>query len=157
MRGGLVKPNRLRSSSALPTRFSNYLLEDYDAAIAQYTKTLELNTGWIPTLLQAAIVRSHQGRHQEALDLTYRVLTVAPGAAWPLADVAYVHARASKAGEARALLRRAKVSDGPPFNIGRAHVALGEPDSAFVWLERSEWKWAHRGMLAALQGAGSAC
>jgi hypothetical protein len=23
-------------------------------------------------------------------------------------------------------------------------VALGEPDSAFAWLERSSWQWPHR-------------
>lgn len=34
------------------------------------------------------------------------------------------------------------------FDIGRAHVALGEADSAFVWLERSHWKWPHRAPLA---------
>ena len=31
-----------------------------------------------------------------------------------------------------------------PFTIARAHTALGEPDSAFAWLERSNWKWPHR-------------
>jgi hypothetical protein len=24
-------------------------------------------------------------------------------------------------------------------------VALGEPDSAFAWFDRADWRWPHRG------------
>jgi hypothetical protein len=30
------------------------------------------------------------------------------------------------------------------FNVARAHVALGEADSAFAWLDRANWHWSHR-------------
>ena len=48
---------------------------------------------------------------------------------------------------ARATLERAKREPFEPFNIGRAYVALREPDSAFAWLERSTWQWPHRAVL----------
>jgi len=40
--------------------------------------------------------------------------------------------------------------DGPrkrdaAFSIGRAYVALGDLDSAFVWFDRADWRWPHRG------------
>ena len=60
------------------------------------------------------------------------------------ANLAYVHARAGRRAEAERFLKLAKTNPWEGFNIARAHVALGEPDSAFVWLDRSSWKWPHR-------------
>jgi hypothetical protein len=34
------------------------------------------------------------------------------------------------------------------YNIARPYLALGEPDSAFAWLDRSSWKWPHRALRA---------
>lgn len=50
--------------------------------------------------------------------------------------------------EARATINRAKRDPTEPFNIGRAYVALSEPDSAFAWLERARWQWPHRAVLS---------
>lgn len=127
---------------------ANYLLEDYDAAIEQWQKTLELNPDWVPALQQSAIAYSLQGKHDQALVRTTGALERAPNYSNVLADAAYVHARAGQVADARELLRRAKTNVIDAFHIGRAHVALGEPDSAFVWLERSRWKWPHRAQLA---------
>ena len=60
------------------------------------------------------------------------------------ADLAYVHARAGRRAEAERFLKLAKTDPWEGFNIARAYVALGEPDSAFAWLDRSSWKWPHR-------------
>jgi ABC-type multidrug transport system fused ATPase/permease subunit len=43
------------------------------------------------------------------------------------------------------------VPDGAPtrnaaFSIARAYVALGEPDSAFSYLDGADWRWPHRGV-----------
>jgi hypothetical protein len=51
---------------------------------------------------------------------------------------------AGHAGEARTILRQASAQPWETFNIGRAWAALGEKDSAFVWLERANWRWPHR-------------
>jgi TolB-like protein/tetratricopeptide (TPR) repeat protein len=127
---------------------SNYLLRDYDAAIDQYEKTLELNPDWVAAMRQVAVAYSHRDRHEQAIEFTARALKLAPNSSKALADMAYVHARAGRTAEAREFLQRGKVNVTDPFDIGRAYVALGESDSAFVWLERSHWKWVHRGTLA---------
>src|SRR5690606_19059086 len=75
---------------------------------------------------------------QKALDL-------APHRTDFIADLAYVQAMGGRTEEARATLRRAKEAPFEAFNIGRAHVALGEPDSAFAWFEHGNWRWPHRG------------
>jgi TolB-like protein/DNA-binding SARP family transcriptional activator/Tfp pilus assembly protein PilF len=77
--------------------FSHYLLEDYDAAIEQWEKTLELNPDWVPALRQSAVAYSHQGRHAQALEFTARALALTPNSSGTLADAAYVHARAGQA------------------------------------------------------------
>jgi len=65
-----------------------------------------------------------------------------------LADLAYVHARAGRRAEAEQFLRRARANQREGYNIARAYVALGQPDSAFAWLERSSWEWPHRAVRA---------
>jgi len=58
-----------------------------------------------------------------------------------VADLAWIQALMGQTTAARATLRRAKVMPFEPYNIGRAYVALGEPDSAFAWLERATWNF----------------
>jgi hypothetical protein len=65
-----------------------------------------------------------------------------------VADLAFVQALAGNEQAARESLRRAELQPREPFNIARAFVALGEPDSAFAWLERANWKWPHRAVLS---------
>ena len=77
-----------------------------------------------------------------------KALALQPQMSSYLADVAYVHALAGRRAEARQFLQRAKADGGETFSIARAHVALGEPDSAFIWLERSSWVWPHRAIRA---------
>ena len=126
---------------------ANYLLRDYDAALDLWRKTLELNPDWWTAVQQSAIAYSQQGRHQQAVDAIDKVVKRAPKFSNALADAAYVYARAGETAKAREFLTRAKTNVVEAFYIGRAHVALGEPDSAFVWLERSNWKWPWRGTL----------
>jgi TolB-like protein/DNA-binding SARP family transcriptional activator/tetratricopeptide (TPR) repeat protein len=126
---------------------ANYLLRDYDAALDLWRKTLELNPDWWTAVQQSAIAYSQQGRHPQAVDAIDDVVRRAPRFSAALADAAYVYARAGKTADAREFLTRAKNNVFEPFYIGRAHVGLGEPDSAFVWLERSNWKWPWRGTL----------
>ena len=67
------------------------------------------------------------------------------------ADLACALALAGRREEARRILREVEaLPDGPrkrdaAFSLGRAHVALGEPDSAFARFDRADWRWPHRG------------
>ena len=59
-----------------------------------------------------------------------------------------VYARAGRKIEALQFLERAKRGEIAALPVARAYAALGEPDSAFAWLDRCTWNWPHRGVLA---------
>jgi TolB-like protein/DNA-binding SARP family transcriptional activator/Flp pilus assembly protein TadD len=88
------------------------------------------------------------GQSDSALLAIQRSIDMAPERPGILGLLAYVQARAGRTDEARVTLRRAKREPLEPFDIGRAHVAFGEADSAFVWLERAHWQWPHRAVLS---------
>lgn len=121
-----------------------YLLKDYDCAAQQQRKAIELNHEWAPSYVQLAVTLAQQGMHQEARGSALRAAELAPRSSYVRADVALVLARAGSHGEAREQLKRAKDNRPDAFKIARAHVALNEPDSALVWLERAPWQFTHR-------------
>jgi len=91
---------------------------------------------------------AQMGLLDSALIAIRRTIEVAPERPGILGVLAYIQALAGHEAEARETLRRAKLEPREPFDIGRAHIALGEPDSAFAWLERSNWQWPHRAVLS---------
>ena len=121
-----------------------YHMRDYDGAIEQLQRALELQP--FPVGFRSlGMAYAHKEMWQEAISAVRRAVELAPERPEFLADLAYVLARAGQTDEARARLREAKLTSRDGFNIGRAHVALHEPDSALVWLERSNWHWPNRG------------
>jgi TolB-like protein/DNA-binding SARP family transcriptional activator/Tfp pilus assembly protein PilF len=125
-----------------------YIARDYDCAIEQFRRTAELDGEWAPTFTQLGIAHSAKGMHEDAIREVAKAVELRPGSSVYLADLAYVHAKAGRRAEAADLLRRAKSVGSTAFQIARAHVALSESDSAFVWLERVPWQWPHRAMRA---------
>jgi TolB-like protein/DNA-binding SARP family transcriptional activator/Flp pilus assembly protein TadD len=120
-----------------------YHVRDYVCAIEQFRRTLEI--GQYPSAYRwLALTNVQLGKWQEAIAQAQKAIELAPERPDFLAGLAYVYARAGQTDEARATLRRAKTKPFEGFDIARAHVALGEADSAFVWLERSSWQWGHR-------------
>jgi hypothetical protein len=79
--------------------------------------------------------------HDLAIREASRAVELAPRNARYVADLAYVHAVAGRRAEAKQLLKRAKANTPIPIAFARVHAALGEADSAFVWLERCPWRW----------------
>ncbi|HSJ65889.1 MAG TPA: tetratricopeptide repeat protein, partial [Gemmatimonadaceae bacterium] len=124
-----------------------YLSRDYVCADEQFSRALEI-TPYPGALRGLALVHSAERRHDEAVRAARQAVELAPHRADFLADLAYVQARSGDRAAARETLRRAKVDPFEAFNVGRAHVALGEADSAFAWLERSNWRWPHRAVLS---------
>jgi TolB-like protein/DNA-binding SARP family transcriptional activator/Tfp pilus assembly protein PilF len=131
-----------------------YVARDFDGAIEQFQSALEINDSWAPTYASLTLAYAQKGMHEAAVRAASKALEVAPRST-PLfvdrllADLAYAQALAGRTGEARESLQRAKkMNVSEPLHVARAHVALGEPDSAFAWLERSNWRWPHRAALA---------
>jgi len=120
-----------------------YLARDYARAAAQYRRTLAI--GPYPSAWRGlGFAYARTSRPDSAIALVRQAIALAPHRTDFLADLAYVQALAGRAAEARATLARAKADPLEPFNVARAHAALGDADSAFAWLERSSWRWPHR-------------
>jgi hypothetical protein len=85
--------------------------------------------------------------YAEAIRAAQRAIEVAPERTEFLGDLAHVQALGGDTATARQTLRRAKVQPREPFTVARAYVALQESDSAFAWLDRSNWPWPHRAAL----------
>ena len=118
-----------------------YLARDYDCAVEQFHRTLEINDSWTVANAQLGLLYAQTGRDDMAVREASQALKRRPRAARYLADLAYVHAVAGRRADARQLLHRAKAMNPTPVAVARVHVALGEADSALAWLERSPWKW----------------
>lgn len=119
-----------------------YLLGRYDLAVEKGRRTMELDPRWGTS--QTAMAHAGAGDFGSAVRVLRPAIATLPDSGDLLADLAYVTAAAGDRDEAADLLRRAKRREAAPFHVGRAHVALGEPDSAFAWLRRSPWEWPHR-------------
>jgi len=120
-----------------------YIARDYDCAIEQSRSALEMNPSWGHSYAGLGMVYAQKGMLEQALGAVRKAVEVSDHPTL-LADLAYVQARRGETKDALETLRRAKRQPWEAFNIARAYVALGEPDSAFAWLERSSWRWPHR-------------
>ncbi len=124
-----------------------YLSRDYDCAEEQWRRVLEISP--FPAAYRGlAFVHTQRGRHADALRLMQQAIDAAPPRSDFVADRAYVLARGGRTPEARNVLATAKREPDEGFSVARAHVALGEADSAFAWIRRSNLKWPHRASLA---------
>jgi TolB-like protein/Tfp pilus assembly protein PilF len=142
------RASELDPFSALGTLNSagmRYLARDYDGALEDCRRALELNDAFPPIYTGLGISYSRKGMHDAAIEAASKAVELGGRQVSAFqADLAYVYARAGRREEAERVLALAKKDPWEGFNIARAHVALGEPDSAFVWLDRSSWKWPHR-------------
>jgi TolB-like protein/DNA-binding SARP family transcriptional activator len=135
------------------TNYADQLLlaREYDRAIATARGALEIDPTHPFSRRFLGVVYALKGMYPEAERELRQVADDAPDVPDFRADLAYAVARAGRREEARRILREVEsLPDGPrkrdaAFSIGRARVALGEPDSAFAWFDRADWRWPHRG------------
>jgi TolB-like protein/Flp pilus assembly protein TadD len=120
-----------------------YIARIYDCAIEQYRSALEMNPSWTSARSGLGMVYAQKGMFEQALIEANKAVEMSDRSG-TLADLAYVQARRGETKDALESLRRAKRQPPATFAIARAYVALGQPDSAFAWLERSSWRWPHR-------------
>jgi Flp pilus assembly protein TadD len=121
-----------------------YLSRDVECAIEQFRRTTEVGTTYGRGYQRLGLAYVQKGMLDEALASVLRAIELSPERPDFVADLAYVQALRGEAAAAVETLRRAKADPFEPLNIARAYVALRQPDSAFAWLERSNWQWTHR-------------
>ncbi|MGH7678395.1 MAG: BTAD domain-containing putative transcriptional regulator [Gemmatimonadaceae bacterium] len=121
-----------------------YLKRDFECDIAQQRRTLEISPSWGRAYARLATAYAASGRLDDALAAIRKAIELTPERPDFVADLAYVLALRGETAEANRMLLQAKRRPFEPFHIARAFVALRQDDSAFVWLERSNWRWPHR-------------
>ena len=110
---------------------------DYDGAIEQLHKTLELEPNFHSVYAVLSGVYSQKGLFEQAIAAFERTIELNPDAPDQLAARAVFHAQWGKREKALELLEAAKAAGDSPSMIAGAYAQLGDADRAFEWLERA--------------------
>ena len=125
-----------------------YYARDYDGAIQQAQKALQLDPAYYRIHFWLGRVYSQKGMYQQAVDESERVLKATPDSTLGLTELAYSLAATGRTASARTILRnleeRSRSSWVPAYNLAIIHVALKENDEAFRYLQKAyaEQDWA---------------
>jgi len=125
-----------------------YYARDYDGAIAQAQKAMQLDPAYYRIHFWLGRVYGQKGMFQQAVDESERVLKATPDSTLGLTELAYSLAAAGQATRARTILRtleqRSRSSWVPAYNLAIIHIALKENDEALHYLQKAydEQDWA---------------
>ena len=128
--------------------WSLYISRDYDRAIAQCQKTIEMDPNFSPSYFCTAQAYEQKGMYREAIASMARARTLIGDDPSLLAELGYAYALSGQKGEARKLADTLKQKASKEYVdaalIGLIHIGLGEKDEAFKWLwkafdARSSW------------------
>ncbi|HAF13004.1 MAG TPA: hypothetical protein DCK99_04735, partial [Blastocatellia bacterium] len=117
-----------------------YNARDYDQAIEQFQKTLELDQNFPPAHALLPAVYEQKGMYAEAIAGYKKSLTLKSEWAGPMAGLGHVYAVSGNKSEARRVLDELKRVSGqeyvPATSIALIYAGLGEKDQAFAWLDK---------------------
>jgi TolB-like protein/Tfp pilus assembly protein PilF/predicted Ser/Thr protein kinase len=122
---------------------ASYFSRNYDQAIDQFQKTLELDANFPPPHTFLAAAYEQKGMFEEAIAAFQRAITVTQGHAKGLAmaGLAHVYAVSGRKTEARKILaelqRLSEHSYVPATDLALVYAGLGERDKAFAWLDKA--------------------
>ena len=125
-----------------------YYARDYDGAIQQAKKAMQLDPGYYRTHFWLGRVYAQKGMYKEAIAESEIVLKATPESNLALTEMAYSLASAGQQAESRKFLRRleARAKNGfvPAYDLAVIHIALNENDAALKYLQRAydEHDWA---------------
>jgi serine/threonine protein kinase/Tfp pilus assembly protein PilF len=113
----------------------------FDRAIEQYRKVLEINPNYAPAHLFLGFVLTFTGKHSEGIAHVETGVSLFKRSPVSLACLGWVYAKAGRTDDAQKLLaelqdvaQKAYVS---PYNYGMVYLGLGEIDQCFYWLEKA--------------------
>lgn len=125
-----------------------YYSRDYDRAIEQAQKALQLDPDYYRIHFWLARIYAQKGMYREAIAESEKVLKAMPDSNVGLTELAYCLAAGGRQPEARKILRRleekSKRDFVPAYNLAVIHTALNEQDNALRHLQRAyqERDWA---------------
>ena len=112
----------------------------YDEAVEQLRKTLEMDPNFAVAHHWLAQVYEQMGQHESAIAEHQKAITASGASSYAVAALGHAYA-AGKRNEALRILadlnERRKTAYVSPHDIAVIHVALGEKDQAFEWLEKA--------------------
>jgi Flp pilus assembly protein TadD len=116
------------------------LARKYDQAIERFCETLELDGDFAAAHSVLGVTYEAKGRYQEALAAYQQALNVQGNLPELITFVARTHAlngRRDKALQTMAELKGLDEHSVHPYSIALVHIALGDTDEAFRWLEKA--------------------
>jgi tetratricopeptide (TPR) repeat protein len=117
-----------------------YSARQYDQAIEQERKTLELEPNFIPALDTLGMAYVQKSMYGEGMAEFEKLLATSPGNPLGLSDLGYAYAVAGRRAEAQKVLDKlaelSKEKYVPAMLRARIYAGLGEKDKAFEWLEK---------------------
>ena len=118
-----------------------YCARQYDAAIVEFKKALELEPNFAPALNYLARSYQAKGMDDEAMTTFHRAVEHSGGSPVMKARLGWAYAKTHKLAEAKRILRElqaeAKTRYVAPCLIAALYVGLGDNEQAFVWLEKA--------------------
>jgi len=120
-----------------------YFSRNYDQAIDQFQKTLELDANFPPPHTYLPAAYEQKGMFEEAIAGFQRAITVTKGAdkILAMASLGHVYAMSGRKTEARKMLAElqslSEHSYVPAHDVALVYAGLGEKEKAFAWLEKA--------------------
>ena len=140
-----LDPLNLKSLNDLA--YALYSAREFDEALKQTNKVLEMDANYEPALNAQVYVFSGKGMHELAIQSGLKALKVSNGSSIELATLGYAYGVAGKKKEAEEILKRlnekaeGKVEYVSDFYFGHIYAGLGEKDQAFRWLLKACQNW----------------
>jgi serine/threonine protein kinase/pimeloyl-ACP methyl ester carboxylesterase/tetratricopeptide (TPR) repeat protein len=121
-----------------------YFLRQYDQAIEQCLKTLEMDSGFFLAYFYLIPAYEQKGMFEEAIKELQRVIEVSGGGSSMTALLGHVLAVSGRRDGALEVLQALKEKSEreyvPSFYFVLIYLGLDEKDQAFTWLERAYWE-----------------
>ena len=118
-----------------------YYKQDYDSALEQCDRTIELNPHFSPAYWILGLVQEQRGDFDESAAAFQRAIQLSPGSPLMRAALGRTFALSGKQveavrilGELHELAEKRYVS---PFELAALHIALGQTDEGFQWLTKA--------------------
>ena len=128
-----------------------YYARQYDAAIDQYHKALEIDPDFWVAHLDLGHVYAQTGQYDQATAQFQKVRQLQGANLNALASLGHLYGVMGRAAEARQVLDELKVLSQqryiPPYYFAMIHAAVGENDQALFWLQKA---YADRSQVAVL-------
>lgn len=125
-----------------------YLAREYERAIEQCRRTLELEPNYAQAHFQLGLAFQEIGRHRDAIAHLHEARDLSKNSSAALGALANAYAASGKKTHAAALIKELKAKSllqyVSSFDLAVANRGLGKHDEAIQWLERAYEERADR-------------